>query len=232
MSLDSYDAPTGAYTSSIPPGTAALRSVIATDFDYSRTEVVRDRSRCNHTRSEHCECGAIDAFTTDPAKGRHLFDRLVAASEALGIQSVIFRDREIGFGNPTERHRSKRDHFDHVHVGLNRWARANLTQARVRQALKTQEDDMFEDGDRDNLKACVDALYAGGVSAKGEPLDRFVKAHFQALTARLEALAGESKERDLRAIAVLEELRERPPGGVSEVDARAVVDEFWKRLEA
>lgn len=129
MSLAVYDAPTGAYTSAIPKGTAAFRKVVASHFGYSRHEVVRDQSRCAQRRSEHCECGAIDFFTTDAIKGRTLFNWCVAKANELGVQSVIFRDREIGFGNPTERHREKQDHFDHVHVGLSRWARTNLTEA-------------------------------------------------------------------------------------------------------
>lgn len=135
MSLSSYDAPNGSYTARIPPGTAAYRKVIAEAFGFTRTEVIRDASRCAGKRSEHCECGAVDAFTTDHAKGRAFFDWNVRVSDALGIQSVIFEDREIGFGNPTERHRSKDDHWDHVHVGLNRWARQNLTEDMVRSLL-------------------------------------------------------------------------------------------------
>lgn len=145
MSLDRWDAPTGAYTSAIPPGMAAFRKVVAELFGYSRTEVVRDRSRCARTRSEHCECGGVDCFTTSATKGRKLFDACVRAADTLGIQSVIFQHRQIGFGNPNERHRAKADHFDHVHIGINRWARRNLTEAMVRAAFTGVASE--EDGD-------------------------------------------------------------------------------------
>lgn len=140
MSLSHWDAPTGSYTAAIPPGTAAFRKVVAGNFGYTRSEVVRDKSRCIQKKSEHCECGAIDFFTTDPIKGRTLFNFCVKNANSLGVQSVIFRDREIGFGNPQERHRAKQDHFDHVHVGLNRWARKNLTEEMVREAIFKETD--------------------------------------------------------------------------------------------
>lgn len=143
MSLDHYDAPTGAYTSRIPPGTTAFRRVIAEHFGFSRTEVIRDQSRCAQTRSEHCECGAVDCFTVLFEKGRPFFDWCVANADALGVQSVIFQHRQIGFGNPTERHRAKADHMDHVHVGLNRAARQNLTEVRVRALLPGAEEDFL-----------------------------------------------------------------------------------------
>lgn len=143
MSLSHYDAPNGSYTSSIPPGTQAFRTFIAQKFGFTRTEVIRDKSRCNHTRSEHCECGAIDFFTTVTVKGRAVFDWCVKHEQATGVQSVIFQHRQIGFGNPTERHRDKADHLDHVHVGLNRWARANLT-LEMLQGLDEEEDDMAQ----------------------------------------------------------------------------------------
>lgn len=160
MSLSQYDSPNGSYTSTIPPGTRAFRAVIAEVFGFTRTEVVRDKSRCDATPSEHCECGAVDAFTTDFDKGRPFFDWCVTNADALGVQSVIFQHRQIGFGNPTERHRDKADHMDHVHVGLSRWARANLTEPFVR-SLLPEEDDMFSDEDRDRLlrlESRLDAL--------------------------------------------------------------------------
>lgn len=143
MSLSAYDAPNGSYTSAIPSGTAAFRKVIAEFFGFTRTEVVRDQSRCNQTGSEHCECGAVDCFTVVFEKGRPFFDWCVEVADALGIQSVIFQHRQIGFGNPTERHRAKGDHMDHVHVGLNRWARRNLTEAMVREKLPGAEEDFL-----------------------------------------------------------------------------------------
>jgi hypothetical protein len=143
MSLDTYNAPTGAYTARIPPGTAAFRKVVGEHFGFLRTEVVRDRSRCAHTRSEHCECAAIDFFTSVYAKGRPFFDWCVSVAEPLGIQSVIFWRRVIGFGNPNERdYHGASPHTDHVHVGLNRWARANLTEDMVRRLLPGEENDL------------------------------------------------------------------------------------------
>lgn len=144
MSLSSWDQPSGTYIGTIPPGTAAFRKVIAEFFGYSRTEVVRDRSRCAGQRSEHCECGAVDAFTTDLIKGRILFHWCVANSDDLGIQSVIFNRRVIGFGDPDERvYHGPSPHTDHVHIGLNRWARKNLTEAMVREKLPGAEEDFL-----------------------------------------------------------------------------------------
>lgn len=136
MSLSRYDAPSGAYTSRIGPGMAAFRKVVAEVFGYTRSEIVRDASRCRQTRSEHCECGACDFFTTDILKGRKLFDACVKAADVLGIQSVIFNRRVIGFGTPWERaYTGPSPHTDHVHTGLNRWARVNLTEKMVRDAF-------------------------------------------------------------------------------------------------
>lgn len=134
-----YDRPSG-YTSAIPPGTNALRYALAEHFGFTRTEVIRDRSRCQQQSSEHCVCRAVDLFTTDPVKGRAVFDFLVANAAALGIQSVIFRDREWGFGNWTERQRDKRDHFDHVHTGLTIEASKTLTKEKVLALLQGQEE--------------------------------------------------------------------------------------------
>lgn len=146
MSLSKWDAPSGAYTSAIPKGTAAFRKVTAEMFGFTRTEVVRDASRCRQSRSEHCECGAVDEFTTDVPKGRKLFDACVRAADELGIQDVIFNRRVVGFGNPTERrYTGPSPHTDHVHIGLNRWARANLTEKMVRDAFSgAEEDDMAQ----------------------------------------------------------------------------------------
>jgi hypothetical protein len=145
VSLSHYDAPDGSYTSSIPPGMAAFRRVVADHFGFGRTEVVRDRSRCNSTRSEHCECGACDFFTSVYAKGRPVFEWAAKNADALGVQSVIFWRRVRGFGNPTERdYTGPSPHTDHVHIGLNRAARRELTEAKVRALLPDQpeEDDL------------------------------------------------------------------------------------------
>lgn len=99
-----YDPPNGSYTSSIPRGVTAFRSTCADYFNFTRTEVIRDQSRCQQTRSEHCECGAIDFFTNDcPGHARRFFDWCVAHADALGIQSVISCHRVWGFGNWSER---------------------------------------------------------------------------------------------------------------------------------
>lgn len=141
MSLNHWDAPNGSYTAAIPPGTAAFRKVVGEHFGYARTEVVRDRSRCAGQKSEHCECGAIDFFTTDFKKGRTLFDWCVAHAEELGIQSVIFYRRVVGFGDARERqYTGPSPHTDHVHVGLNRSARRSLTVAQVLEHIEGVED--------------------------------------------------------------------------------------------
>jgi hypothetical protein len=162
MSLSNHDSPTGAYTSAIPSGTAAFRKVIGQAFGYSRTEVVRDRPRCDRQRSEHCECGACDFFTTDVAKGRKLFDWCVRHADRLGIQSVIFNRRVVGFGRPTERrYTGDSPHTDHVHVGLNRHARTHLTEQMVRDALDAQgeeEEDWFDMATKAELEALLKPL--------------------------------------------------------------------------
>lgn len=141
MSLSVYDKPNGSYTSSIPPGTAAFRAVIAELYGFTRTEVIRDPGRCAGQRSEHCECGAVDFFTTDTVKGRKVFEDVGAVADRLGVQSIIFNRRVRGFGNPNERHYDgDSPHTDHVHIGLNRWARRNLTREMVRAALLGEED--------------------------------------------------------------------------------------------
>lgn len=129
--MPTYDRPTEGYTQKIPPGTAALRRYIGDHWGL-RTEVIRDRSRCQQQNSEHCVCRGIDAYTTDPIVGRAIFDWCVTNAERLGIQSVIWQDREWGFGDWRERHRAKRDHFDHVHVGVNRWGAHNISHAHLR----------------------------------------------------------------------------------------------------
>lgn len=146
-----YDPPSG-YTTTIPSGVQALRYGIAEWFGLTRTEVVRDLSRCQQKSSEHCVCRAVDAFTFD---GDAIFDFCVWAAPRLGTQSVIWQHREWGFGRWYERYRSKEDHFDHVHFGVNKWGAANVTRAMVDEALKEyfEEDDMFTDEDRAKLEA-------------------------------------------------------------------------------
>lgn len=134
--MPTYDAPDGSYTSAIPPGMKAFRKVVGQHFGYARTEVIRDKPRCRQARSEHCECGACDFFTTDIPKGRSLFDWCVHEAERLGIQSVIFNRRVWGFGTWSERaYTGPSPHTDHVHVGLNRRARQHLTEQQVRDRL-------------------------------------------------------------------------------------------------
>lgn len=161
MSLH-YDPARGFYTTQIPPGTAVLRSEIAKRFGYTRTEVIRDKSRCQDTPSEHCECRAIDFFTTDVTKGRRLFDWLVSNAEDLGVQSVIFNRRAWGFGNWNERpYTGPSPHTDHVHVGLTRQASVNLTREQV--VAKFPQEGAFmalTDAEQKELLTKTRALYA------------------------------------------------------------------------
>lgn len=134
-----YDPPDGTYTDRIPKGTTALRTYLKLHFGFTRTEVIRDQSRCRATDSEHCTCRAIDAFTTTEL-GNELFDWAVANAERLGIQSAIYRDRQWGFGKCFIRPRTKHDHWDHVHIGLTEWASQNLTLAMIEGDEMTDED--------------------------------------------------------------------------------------------
>lgn len=140
MSLTRWDRPTGAYTTTIPPGVAALRDGVAKHFGIARKEVIRDRSRCQGQSSEHCECSAVDFFppNLDQQLGRRIFDWCVANADDLGIQSVIFAKRVAGFGNPSERaYTGSNPHLDHVHVGIDRWGRTGVTPALVARKLGT-----------------------------------------------------------------------------------------------
>lgn len=146
-----YDPPNEGYTQRIPPGTAAFRTHLKERFGFARTEVVRDASRCRKQNSEHCVCRAVDAFTTDLAKGRKLFEWCVTNAERLGIQSVIFNRRVWGFGKWNERpYTGPSPHTDHVHVGLDKWAAKNLTKESIE-----QEDDMTYEQFRDFLKVFI-----------------------------------------------------------------------------
>lgn len=142
-----YDAPTTYYTSAIPPGTSAFRRVVGPHFGFTRVEVVRDRSRCQSQRSRHCQCAAIDFFTTDLSpvgKGRLLFEWALANANALNIQGGIFNRRCFGLGGTwAERpYTGKHPHTDHVHIELNNHGAANLTEALVRAHLTGGDDDM------------------------------------------------------------------------------------------
>lgn len=165
-----YDPPTGRYTSTIPPGVAVFRRVTAAHFGFSRTEVVRDQSRCRAHKSEHCECRGIDDFTTDlspTGKGRTFFNWCVSVADPLGIQSVIFNRRVWGFGAWVERpYTGPSPHTDHVHVGLNNWAAAHLTEELIRAHLPGQGGDTDMDAeDKKVLKDIRDALKDGSAGA-------------------------------------------------------------------
>lgn len=128
-----YDPP-GSYTSTIPSGVTAFRNHLKKKYGFTRTEVIRDQSRCNQTNSEHCVCRGIDFFTTDLKLGRAVFLWCIANADRFGIQSVIFNRRVWGFGKWFERAYSPSgnatiEHRDHVHIGLNKWAAKNLTKA-------------------------------------------------------------------------------------------------------
>lgn len=155
-----YDRPTEGYTTHIPVGVAAFRKTTAEHWNIARTEVVRDLSRCRQRSSEHCVCRGIDEFVTG-ALGDEIFDWCLAHADPLGLQSVIFEHREWGFGLWSERFRAKADHMDHLHVGLNRWAAANLTEGMVRSHLGG--DDMTEE-EHELLVAVADAI---GVRVSG-----------------------------------------------------------------
>jgi hypothetical protein len=135
--VPTYDPPDGSYSQSIPSGTRAFRQEIAAHFGFTRTEVVRDLSRCQHQRSEHCECRGIDFFTTDVSKGRKVFDFCIRNADVLDIQSVIFNRRVWGFGTWTERaYSGPSPHTDHVHVGLNKRGARTLTREKIRTCLQ------------------------------------------------------------------------------------------------
>lgn len=183
MSLSTYDRPDGSYTSAIPSGTRAFRKKVAAHFGFDRTEVVRDRSRCQRQRSEHCECRATDFFTVDlspTGNGRRLFNWCVEHHELLDIDAVIFNRRVVGFGNSTERdYEGASPHTDHVHVSLSRFAAANLTEALVQAALDQEggDDLPLNDADlakirgvvKEEVKAQVEAFFAGvAAQAAGE----------------------------------------------------------------
>jgi hypothetical protein len=67
----------------------------------------------------------------------------------------------VGFGNPTERrYTGPSPHTDHVHVGLNRHARTQLTEQMVRDALDGQgeEEDWFDMATKAELEALLKPL--------------------------------------------------------------------------
>lgn len=138
-----YDKETGEYTTDIPLGTDGFRKFVAKKFGFARTEVVRDRKRCLAKGSEHCECRAVDFFTTDVPKGREVFDWCVANAERYGIQSVIFNRRVWGFGKWSERdYRGPSPHTDHVHVGLNFKGAASFSEE---EAMTPEEKKKFDE---------------------------------------------------------------------------------------
>lgn len=131
-----YDGPPYSYTTSIPPGTRALRATLDAATGVQRTEVVRDRARCDAAPSEHCECRAIDVFTADRATRRRIFEATIDVAETLGVQSVIADRRVWGYGTWHERAYSGADpHTGHVHIGINRAAARELTPIRVAAVL-------------------------------------------------------------------------------------------------
>lgn len=139
--MRTYDGPPYVYTTTIPPGTRALRAHLESYPSVSRTEVVRSRARCDDTASEHCEARAVDAFTTDPAVRRAIFDDMVRNADALGVQSVIADRRVWGFGRWQERHYAgPHPHDDHVHVGLNRAGAKSLTVDTLRRLARPPDD--------------------------------------------------------------------------------------------
>lgn len=149
-----YDPPDGHYTSIIPSGTHAFAVVVSKHFGF-RVEIIRDKSRCNSTRSEHCECRACDFFVTAP-KGRPMFDWAIAHADELGIQSVIHNRRVWGFGNWTERaYHGPSPHTDHVHIGLNKLAAATLTEKKVKATLGGVEEDWFDMATKEDLREVV-----------------------------------------------------------------------------
>lgn len=135
-----YDPPDGSYTTRMSPGMRAFVNVTKEHFGFTghmEAQVVRDRSRCQRQRSAHCECRACDYMTRNYAKGRRLFEWAMANQHALGIQGGIFWTRTFGFGRGAgERaYGGSHDHKDHVHLELNKWAAANLTEEMVRRTL-------------------------------------------------------------------------------------------------
>lgn len=138
-----YNPPDGSYIPRIPPGTAALRDILAAHFSITRVEVIRGKSRCTAERSEHCECRGVDFFTTDLAKLRAIFDFCVTHAEALGIQSVIANRRVWGFGDWRERaYDGPSPHTDHAHIGLTRHAAQHLTEGLIRSLLTEEEEEV------------------------------------------------------------------------------------------
>lgn len=135
--MPTYDGPPYQFTTFIPPGTRALRQAVAERWSLARTEVVRKRERCEASPSEHCECRAVDAFSSERAIRRAIFDAMVGHADELGVQSVIADRRVWGFGTWHERHYDgPSPHDDHTHVGLTRWAARFLTLEDCRRALR------------------------------------------------------------------------------------------------
>jgi hypothetical protein len=176
-----YDPPTDVYTTKIPPGVAAIRRAVGEHFGIIRTEVVRDRSRCEDQRSEHCECRGVDFFTRDVALGRRIFAFCVGNAEVLGTQSAIFDRRIWGMGRAFERdYTGVHPHNDHVHIGINKWGAANVTFATVNQLLGLGMGDGVMEWE--NLEGTLKA--APGLAIKGNRVDIFVRGNDDAVWQR------------------------------------------------
>lgn len=160
-----YDRPTGAYTQVIPAGTKGLRKHLIEKFGFTRTEVVRDRSRCSAKGSAHCECRAVDAFTRDTAFGNRVFDYLVANYERFGLQAVIWQHRQWGFGKNFEHIRKKGDHFDHVHAeqtiaGSKTWEDDDEMTPEEKKLLESLKKEVFTTGGRSRIDSLDDRVKA------------------------------------------------------------------------
>lgn len=149
--MPSYNPPSSSYTSKITPGMAAIRKVCMPFFGVGDSGIVRDKKRCppSGPKSIHCECRAWDAKVTAPSlNGDALANWAAANMDALGIQEVIWNKRACAYWNDYKwgPYGGASDHTDHVHIGLNRWGAANVTEQMVRAllpgAVPIEEDEM------------------------------------------------------------------------------------------
>jgi hypothetical protein len=165
--------------------------------------IVRDRGRCppNGPKSEHCDgARAWDPKCVAPSVvGDQMFAWAIRNADRLGIQSVIWNRRVWGYGNETVRPYHGTDpHTGHLHIGLNRWAAANLTEAMVKATFTTDEGgwlNMLTDQEQQELLEKVrridDVLSKNG--AEWDP------AHMSSLNAAI--LRVEGKVDDLKSTA-------------------------------